>query len=145
MPSAAAPTRTNYSFGGYYDEVDGGGTQYYTSPMVSTRNWDQSSNDTLYVKWRDYEVGDIGPAGGFIFYDRGEGYFDWRYLSAAPRGWYGGTTDPTAVWGGYGVTTGATSRSYGVGLENTNTIVATLGGRHVMCRLFKHSKRGYIQ
>ncbi len=127
MPTASAPTRAGYVFDGYYTSTNGGGTQYYTSTMASSRAWDQSSDDTLYAKWREYEVGDIGPAGGFIFYDKGYSSSGWRYLSAAPRGWYGGTTDPTAPWGGYGVTTGATSQSYGAGLENTNLIVATLG------------------
>ncbi len=49
MPTATAPTRTNYSFGGYYDEVDGGGTQYYSSTMTSEHDWNKSSNTTLYA------------------------------------------------------------------------------------------------
>ena len=32
----------------------------------------------------DYQVGDIGPAGGYIFYDRGYYENGWRYLEAAP-------------------------------------------------------------
>ena len=32
----------------------------------------------------DYKVGDIGPAGGYIFYDRGYYENGWRYLEAAP-------------------------------------------------------------
>ena len=32
----------------------------------------------------DYKVGDIGPAGGYIFYDRGYYQDGWRYLEAAP-------------------------------------------------------------
>ncbi|MCF7954129.1 MAG: InlB B-repeat-containing protein, partial [Spirochaetales bacterium] len=51
MPSAAAPTHTGYTFGGYYTEENGGGTRYYTSDMSSARNWDQASGDTLYAKW----------------------------------------------------------------------------------------------
>jgi hypothetical protein len=31
-----------------------------------------------------YRVGDIGPAGGFIFYDKGNNSNGWRYLEAAP-------------------------------------------------------------
>jgi TolB-like protein len=31
-----------------------------------------------------YEIGDIGPAGGFIFYDKGNNSGGWRYLEAAP-------------------------------------------------------------
>ncbi|MBR6084565.1 MAG: hypothetical protein IKP61_02995 [Spirochaetales bacterium] len=32
----------------------------------------------------EYKVGDIGPAGGYIFYDRGYYENGWRYLEAAP-------------------------------------------------------------
>ena len=51
MPSATAPSRTGYTFGGYYTSTGGSGTQYYTSSMGSTRNWNLTSATTLYAKW----------------------------------------------------------------------------------------------
>lgn len=51
MPTAIAPTRTGYTFGGYYTQVSGGGVQYYNAAMASSRNWDMASNTTLYAKW----------------------------------------------------------------------------------------------
>ena len=51
MPSITIPTRTNYIFGGYYTETNGGGTQYYTASGTSARNWDIPSATTLYAKW----------------------------------------------------------------------------------------------
>ena len=50
MPTASAPTRAGYTFSGYYDSD--GYTQYYNSSMQSVRNWDQTSNITLYAHWR---------------------------------------------------------------------------------------------
>ena len=51
MPSATAPSRTGYTFGGYYTSTGGSGTQYYTSSMGSTRNWNLTSATPLYAKW----------------------------------------------------------------------------------------------
>ena len=51
MPSATMPTRTGYTFGGYYTGTNGGGTQYYTSAGASARSWNVASDTTLYAKW----------------------------------------------------------------------------------------------
>ena len=57
MPTISVPSRTGYTFQGYYDsETDdtgnGTGTQYYTSSGTSARNWDgTSSTATLYACW----------------------------------------------------------------------------------------------
>jgi len=54
MPSAAAPTKTGYTFGGYFTNTNGGGTQYYNanSPMGSVNKWTSTTNNTtLYAKW----------------------------------------------------------------------------------------------
>ena len=52
MPSIAstAPTRSGYTFNGWYDSASGG-TQYYTSAGASARNWDKTSATTLYAQW----------------------------------------------------------------------------------------------
>lgn len=51
MPYASKPDKMYYVFGGYYTSTNGSGTQYYTSSMGSYRNWDKTSNTTLYAKW----------------------------------------------------------------------------------------------
>jgi len=51
MPAATAPSRTGYSFGGYFTGTGGTGTQYYTNAMASARSWDIASGTTLYAKW----------------------------------------------------------------------------------------------
>jgi len=67
-----------------------------------------------------YKVGDTGPAGGIIFYDRGFVADGWRYLEAAP-------TDFTAPWG-YQIVSG-TDAAIGTGKRNTQLIVAVLNQR----------------
>jgi hypothetical protein len=51
MPAATSPTRTGYTFGGYYTSENGTGTQYYTAAMASARNWDIAAATTLYANW----------------------------------------------------------------------------------------------
>ena len=51
MPVATAPTRSGYTFKGYYSSSNGGGTQYYDANMKSVHNWDKSSGGTLYAYW----------------------------------------------------------------------------------------------
>ncbi len=51
MPSITAPTRTGYTFGGYYSGYNNGNTQYYTSAGSSARTWNIAANTTLYAKW----------------------------------------------------------------------------------------------
>jgi hypothetical protein len=65
-----------------------------------------------------YELRDIGPAGGYIFYDKGNYSDGWRYLEAAPE-----STEWNGVkWGGYGTYLG-TQYEIGTGQSNTNIIV----------------------
>ena len=53
MPSATMPTRTGYTFGGYYTSTGGDGTQYYAANGSSATNWktNGSASETLYAKW----------------------------------------------------------------------------------------------
>ena len=51
MPSATMPTKTGYTFGGYYTSTGGAGTQYYTANGSSARSWDKTENTILYAKW----------------------------------------------------------------------------------------------
>jgi hypothetical protein len=93
-----------------------------------------------------YEIGDTGPGGGLIFFDKGSSdtklwYFDgtsffahetevgtiaWRYLEAAPA-----STEPDSqiVWGGYNheVGSGAQSQYLGDGKANTEAIALEYG------------------
>ena len=55
MPSISttAPTRTGYTFMGWYDNATyTSGTQYYTAAGASARTWNKTSNTTLYAGWK---------------------------------------------------------------------------------------------
>ncbi len=47
----AAPIRTGYTFGGYYQFPNGQGVQYYSVTMTSVNNWDQAQHASIYAKW----------------------------------------------------------------------------------------------
>ena len=51
MPSITKPSKTGYTFGGYYTSTGGSGTQYYTAAGASARSWNVASATTLYAKW----------------------------------------------------------------------------------------------
>ena len=51
MPTVSTPTRTGYTFGGYYTATGGGGTQYIKADGTSAKNWDKTADTTLYAKW----------------------------------------------------------------------------------------------
>ena len=54
MPSGSdiiAPTRTGYSFQGYFEYAGGEGTKYYNSDMTSHNVWDMAEDSTIYADW----------------------------------------------------------------------------------------------
>lgn len=51
MPSADAPTRTDYTFKGYFSQPNGGGDKYYGPDMGSIRKWDKNERTILYAYW----------------------------------------------------------------------------------------------
>jgi hypothetical protein len=68
-------------------------------------------------------IGDMGPAGGFVFYDKGAYSDGWRYLEAA-------ASDQSEWIQWYqkdGLATGATGTAVGTGRSNTAAIVSAQG------------------
>ena len=53
MPSATtAPTRTGYTFMGYYTDVNGEGVKYYNADMTGARDCDLTEDTVLYAHWQ---------------------------------------------------------------------------------------------
>ena len=51
MPSITVPSKTGYTFGGYYTGTNGSGTRYYDENGESVTNWAIAANTTLHAKW----------------------------------------------------------------------------------------------
>ncbi|MBN1531714.1 MAG: DUF1566 domain-containing protein [Spirochaetes bacterium] len=70
-----------------------------------------------------YKIGDRGPAGGWIFYDKGTTSGGWRYLEAASDDQSTG-----AQWGCHGKSIpGAMGTGIGTGKANTAAIIHSCG------------------
>ncbi|PKL21289.1 MAG: hypothetical protein CVV48_08770 [Spirochaetae bacterium HGW-Spirochaetae-4] len=123
-------TRESYNFSGWWTGLDGTGS-LVTESTVFTGTIDR----TLYAKWTFDVI--VGPAGGLVFYDNPNYEIDgWRYLEAAPYGWYDkethsagtyiGDDDPYIQWGaqGYTVDPPATATGIGTGAKNTANIIS---------------------
>jgi hypothetical protein len=67
---------------------------------------------------REYQIGDTGPAGGIVFFDKGDHTYGWRYLEAASRNI--GSETP---WDANGRSVNGTSTTVGTGKQNTEIMV----------------------
>jgi hypothetical protein len=133
---------TSYRLTSWNTKADGSGSdQAEGSTFIMG-----ASNVILYAQWTPYVLGDIGPAGGYIFYDKGiyskadftmvkaendtlkiplppikPSYVGWwRYLEAAPS-----DQSSSAEWGCHGtLISGADGTAVGTGEQNTLDIEA---------------------
>jgi TolB-like protein len=78
-------------------------------------------SDTTTPSNKTYNIGDFGPAGGIIFYDKGVFSNGWRYMEAAPT-----EIEFTAQWGAYNQDVAGTGTAVGNGKRNTQLIVEHL-------------------
>jgi hypothetical protein len=80
-----------------------------------------SGEMAVWLSKQDYEIGDIGPAGGIIFYvNKNYAADGWRFLEASPRDQSAGTK-----WGSFRTPMpGAYGTAVGTGKQNTADILA---------------------
>jgi len=94
--------------------------------LVAEESFDELSYeaeiDNSFTQSKKYEIGDTGPAGGIIFYDKGEYSGGWRYLEAAPA-----STETRLPWSNNYKEIGGTKKGIGSGIANTQKIVEKHG------------------
>ncbi|MCL2043478.1 MAG: DUF1566 domain-containing protein [Treponema sp.] len=91
-----------------------------TSVTITTRGVTRVDFATINISYR---VGGPGPAGGIIFYDKGNDADGWRFLEAAPAS----TEFSSIQWGAYNRDVAGTALGIGTGRRNTELIVTRLG------------------
>ena len=77
--------------------------------------------DIVFSPERGLNVGDLGPAGGIIFYVKSAVSEGWRYLEAAPH-----SSEFSSEWGGFNIIVDGLSTAVGAGKRNTELIVETV-------------------
>jgi hypothetical protein len=112
--------KTDYELIGWNTQADGNGTTYTETQTFEIDN----TNIILYAKWtKVYSLRDTGPAGGLIFYDKGDWVGGWRYLEAAPSDQSTGK-----LWSDVSETLiGTTGTGIGTGQANTTAIINQAG------------------
>ena len=65
LPDVIVPTRSGYTFAGYWDTTKEGGKQYYDAEGHGVRDWDQANDATIWAKWTNkVTLGKNGGTGG---------------------------------------------------------------------------------
>jgi hypothetical protein len=92
-------------------------TTYYVRAYAITEN-----NISAYgneVSFQTLSVGENGPGGGWVFFNKGNMDGGWQYLELAPT-----DQSTSSQWGCYGTSVPGTSVLVGSGENNTNLIMA---------------------
>jgi hypothetical protein len=101
----------------YYEHLLNASTTYYVRAFAITEN-----NTVAYgneVSFTTLSVGQTGPGGGLVFYNKGNNIGGWQYLEAAP------SDQSTGIaWGCSGTSISGTQLTVGSGEANTALIVS---------------------
>jgi hypothetical protein len=129
-PTVSALVRSQAT--GYGGASNYGGSGGTAAPASAAQTAPVATASPAATPAPAYKIGDTGPAGGLIFYDKGTSAGGWRYLEAAPadtekEAKFLNKTDPynSLTWG----TSFETQEGIGVGKKNTETICSFLAAR----------------
>lgn len=86
-----------------------------------------------------YKVGDRGPAGGTIFFDKGNDSDGWRFLEVAPK-----DVSESAAWSNGSNVNVSTSTGVGTGKANTAAIIAAQGNGAYAAKLCADAREGGV-
>ena len=134
-PTAQNDINSGYTVGTMWVDTTAGAVYIMTDSTPGAAVWRSMSNNTPPV----YEVGDIGPAGGYVFWVTGDGSHG---LEVAPLD----TKDSngqfiSAEWGCMGISINeAQNQDFGAGFENTSIIsergcIDSLGSDKIAARV----------
>jgi hypothetical protein len=107
-------------------ELDDSSTKQKNEKLVNTNNSASSKNASTEIS---YKIGQIGPAGGLVFYDKGNYDEGWRYLEAAP------TDQGKFKWGCIRTDVTNTQKVVGSGKQNTALIVASCNESNIAAKI----------
>jgi len=88
---------------------------------------------TVSASKNSLKVGDIGPAGGLVFYDKGKASDGWRYLEAAPKDQSAGIQ-----WSNGSYIDIKTGTAVDTGKANTEAIIAAQGAGNYAASICKN-------
>ena len=136
----------SYQFRLFAIDVESGVQKAASSLQVNNRDptvrffidTQPNSEKTGAYRSGSYTIGERGPAGGFIFYDRKVSTNGWRYLEASPL-----DLGP-AQWGAFGAGVENTKVDLGAGRQNTDIVLYVLqnlwesGSAAQLCQAFSY-------
>ncbi|HOW16328.1 MAG TPA: hypothetical protein PK443_01305 [bacterium] len=113
-------------------DLGGGGDDSTPTPPPVGEEEGEEEVEEGYVLG-DFEIGDVGPAGGLIFYIDEAEEFEWTFLEAAPEDL------ESVVWAAEYSVTGVIDQDIGSGSDNTLNIISVLGeGNYAAKRCADH-------
>jgi len=137
MPSATAPTKKGYIFGGYFSSRNGQGTKYYGENMSSSRSWDKTQNATLYAYWIKNDNGITLTSSNFKTYfnftsscsvsrssynSYGTATYNFSISPKSSFRYYGNSNNPSSITVTIGLDFSSISSSYGTPCQYKITV-----------------------